>query len=106
MRGAPHPGFSATMRKIRSRAYFESVFRPIRFFTFEISLQYMRKPARCQRTTVSGVTTIRERFHADQYRRATTQKSLSNGPSLGLGCLRFSAVSCCCRARFSRSRSR
>jgi hypothetical protein len=38
--------------------------------------------------------------------RATTQKSLSNGPSLGLGCLRFKTVSCWRRVRFSSIRLR
>jgi hypothetical protein len=29
----------------------------MRFLILEISIQYQRKPARCHRTTVSGVTT-------------------------------------------------
>jgi serine/threonine protein kinase len=33
-------------------------------------------------------------FHSDQNLRARTQNSLSNADSLGLGCLRFSVVSC------------
>jgi len=32
----------------------------------EISRQYIRKPVRCQRTTVSGVTMMRERFQSDE----------------------------------------
>src|SRR6185437_15348273 len=35
------------------------------------------------RTTVSGVTRMRECFQADQTHRAITQKSLSNRPRLG-----------------------
>jgi serine/threonine protein kinase len=62
--------------------------------TLEISLQYIQKPARCQRTTVSGVTTRRTCFQPDQTRRAMTQKSLSKSPRLGRGCRRFSTTSC------------
>jgi hypothetical protein len=59
---------------------------------------------RCQRTTVSGVTTMRDCFHPDQNRRTTTQKSLSSGPMLGRGCRRFSTASCCRSTRFSNTR--
>src|ERR1039458_9459517 len=106
MRGAPHVGFSAAMRKIKSLTSFESLFLPTCFLTLEMKLQYRRKLARCQRTTVSGVTTMRDCFQADQHRRASTQNSLSSTRSLGLGCLRFSTVSCCRSARFSRSKLR
>jgi len=37
----------------------------------------------------------RDCFRVEQRRRASTQKSLSKGPSLGLGWLRFRTVSCC-----------
>jgi hypothetical protein len=53
-----------------------------------------RKPVRCQRTTVSGVTRMRESFQADQTLRAVTKKSLSSRPSIGRGCRRFSVTSC------------
>jgi hypothetical protein len=66
----------------------------------EISLQYKRKPDPCQRTTVSGVTTMRGCFQPGQTRRATTQKSLSTRPRIGRGRRRFSTVSCCRSARF------
>jgi len=66
MRGAPHVGFSATIRKINSLASFETLLLPACFLTLEMKLQYRRKPARCQRTTVSGVTTIRPFFQEDQ----------------------------------------
>jgi integrase/recombinase XerD len=49
-------------------------------------------PARCQRTTVSGVTTMRACLHSDQQRRTTTQKSLSKRPRLGRGCRRFKTI--------------
>ena len=57
-------------------------------------LRHSRNPARCQRTTVSGVTTRRDFFQSDQNRHASTQKSLSKGKSVGLACLRFSTASC------------
>ena len=79
MRGAPQVGFSTTIRKINSRTSFGVGFLPTRVLTWDISLQYERKPAWCQRTTVSGVTTIRACFHPDQNRLTATQNSLSNG---------------------------
>src|ERR1035437_5227341 len=106
MRGAPQVEFSATMRKIKSRTSLATLFLPTRRLTFEIRVQYRRKPALCQRTTDSGVTTIRDSFQADQHRRVSTQNSLSSTRSLGLGCLRFSTVSCCRSAKFSRSKLR
>ena len=66
VRGAPQVVFSATIRKINCRTCFGACLLPIGFFTFEISLQYSRKPAWCHRTTVSGVTTMRAFFHCDQ----------------------------------------
>src|SRR6266851_2931210 len=86
MRGAPQIGSSATMRKINSRTSFDNLFLPTCFLSFEIRLQYSRNPARCQRTTVSGVTTRRDFFQSDQNRHASTQKSLSKGKSVGLAC--------------------
>lgn len=83
MRGAPQVGFSATIRKIRSRTSREILLRPTRFLILEIMLQYMRKPARCQRTTVSGATTSSNFFQSDQNRQAKTLKSLSRTVSLG-----------------------
>src|SRR5215472_13725892 len=77
MRGAPQVGFSAIIRKISSRTSGESFFLPTCFFAFEIQLQYSRKPARCQRTTVSGLTSKRACFQAPQKLRANTQKILS-----------------------------
>src|SRR6266481_762717 len=62
--------------------------------TREISFQYKRNPALCQRTTVSGVTTMRDCCHLDQNRRTATQKSFSSRSNLGRGCRRFSTASC------------
>jgi|HubBroStandDraft_4_1064222.scaffolds.fasta_scaffold99547_1 hypothetical protein len=106
MRGASHVGFSATIRKINSRTSFGVCFLPACVRTLEIIFQYKRNPARCHRATVSGVTIMRFCFQPDQIRRATTQKSLSRRPRIGRGRRRFSTVSCCRSARFSRTRCR
>src|SRR5260370_30418065 len=103
MRGAPQVEFSATIRKISASHSVDSFFLPICFLAFEIKLQYSRNRARCERTTVSGVTTRRDLFQSVQNRHASTQKSLSKGLSFGLACLRFSTASCWRSARFSRS---
>ena len=105
MRGAPQVEFSATIRKIRSRTSLEIRLLPTCSLTLEISFQYRRNPARCQRTTVSGVTTMRACFHLDQNRLTATQKSLSTNASRGLGCRRFRTASCWRSARFSKTRS-
>ena len=78
-------GFSATVWKIRSRTSRDIGLLPIGFLTLEITLQYHRNPARCQRTTVSGVTTESACFQPDQNRRASSQKNLSSKSSLGRG---------------------
>jgi len=95
MRGAPQVGFSTTMRKINSRTSFGVGLRPTGPRTREISLQYMRKPARCQPTTVPGVTTMIDCFHWDHRRLTATRKSLSNRLRAGRGRRRFSTVNCC-----------
>src|SRR5258708_5970262 len=102
--GASQVGFSATIWKINSRTSFGVRLLPTCVRTPEINLQYIREPVRCQRTTVSGVTTMRACFHPDQNRRTTTQKSLSSGPMLGRRCRRFSTASCCRSTRFSNTR--
>src|SRR5215831_6067069 len=84
MRGAPQVGFSATIPKISSRTSLDSFFLPTCFLPFEIKLQYSRKPARCQRTTVSGLTSTRDCFQAPKKRRANTQKILSTAPIRGM----------------------
>jgi len=94
MRGAPHVGFSATIRKINSRTSFDVCCLPAGLLTLEISFQYKRNPPLCQRTTVSGVTAMRDRCHPDQNRRTATQKSLSSRSSLGRRCRRFRTASC------------
>src|SRR5258708_2192616 len=73
MRGAPHIGFSTTIRKINSRPSFDVCCLPAGLLTLEISFQYKRNPPLCQRTTVSGVTellTSREILEAEAPTRA------------------------------------
>src|ERR1700687_2814578 len=81
MRGAPHVGFSTTIRKINSCTSFDVCRLPTGRLTLEISFQYKRNPPLCQRTTVSGVTAMRDCCHPDQNRRTATQKSLSTTAS-------------------------
>src|SRR5216684_7806409 len=56
MRGAPQVGFSATIRKIKARTSLLTRFRPPTWLILETHVQYKRNPARCQFTTVLGVT--------------------------------------------------
>ena len=106
MRGAPQVGFSATIRKMRSRNSVLTHFLPVRIRCRESHVQYSLKPSRCQRTTVSGWTRINACFHLGQNRCNITQKHLSDAANRGRGVFRFKTESCCRRARFSKSRSR
>jgi len=81
---APQVGFSTTMRKISSRNSLLIRFLPEIFRWRDIQFQYNRNPARCHRTTVSGVTITRACFHWDHRRRVITQNNLSGQPILGL----------------------
>ena len=83
--GSAPGGFSATIWKIRSRTSLAIGVLPVGFLTFEINFQYQQNPARCHRTTVSGVTNKSACFHPDQHWRASSQKSLSDKLSLGRG---------------------
>ena len=56
MRGATQVGFSATIGKIKVRISLLTRFRPPTWLTLETDAQYKRNPARCQFTTVLGVT--------------------------------------------------
>src|SRR5207247_10155900 len=55
MRGAPQPGFSRHILRIRSRTSLEMTGRP-GFPQRTFQVQNKRKAARCQATTVSGLT--------------------------------------------------
>jgi hypothetical protein len=65
----------STMPKISSRTCFEILFLPDCFLALEMRFPYMRKAARCQRTTVSGATIRRKRFQAGQNRRRDVSRS-------------------------------
>src|SRR5437016_14495136 len=67
MRGAPQVGFSATIRKIKARTSLLTRFRPPTWRILVTHVQYKRNPARCQFTTVLGVTKTRGCLHADQH---------------------------------------
>src|SRR5215469_16714588 len=105
MRGAPQVGFSATMRKISSRTSRLKGFLPAARRVRDSQDQYNRKPVRCQRTTVSGVTSRSGFFHPDQSFRRATQNTLSKEPSRRRGRLARRASSCSRSARFSSMRS-
>src|SRR6516225_8182473 len=105
MRGAPQVGFSATIRKIRARTSLLTPFRPPTRPNLEIHVQYKRKPARCQFTTLRGVTKTRGFLHPDQNVLNATQNSLCRAVNRVRGCCACKASSCWRRAKFSRTRS-
>ena len=105
MRGAPQVGFSETIRKIKARSSLLTRFRPPTCLTLETHVQYKRNPARCQFTTVLGVTKMRGLVHPDQHVRNATQNSLCRAVNRRRGCCVCRARNCRRRARFSRTRS-
>src|SRR5215469_13746433 len=104
MRGAPQVGFSETIRKIRARTSLLTRFRPPTRLDLEIHAQYKRNPARCQFTTVRGVSKTREFLHPDQNILKATQNSLCRAVNRRRGRCVCKASSCRRRARFSRTR--
>lgn len=56
-------------------------FRPPVLLALESHFQYRRKPARCQPTTVLGVTKMRGSFHRYQILRNATQNTLWDAAS-------------------------
>src|SRR5260370_13090635 len=105
MRGAPQVGFSETIRKIKARTSLLTRFRPPIWLTLETHVQYKRNPARCQFTTVLGVTKMSGLVHPDQNVRNATQNSLCRAVNRRRGCCACRASNCRRRARFSRTRS-
>src|SRR5215472_15224679 len=105
MRGAPQLGFSATIRKIRARTSLLTRFRPPTRLNPEIHVQYKRNPARCQFTTVRGVTKTRGPLLPDQNVLSATQNSLCRAVNRLRGRCACKASSCRRRAKFSRTRS-
>jgi len=94
MRGAPQVGFSATMRKIRARTSLLTRLPAPARLALETHVQYNRKPARCQLTTVLGVTKTRGFVHPDQKLLNATQNSLCNAVSRRRGRVACRANSC------------
>src|SRR5215470_5091221 len=68
-------------------------------------VQYKRNPARCQFTTVRGVTKTRGFLHPDQNVLDATQNSLCRAVNRVRGRCACKASSCRRRAKFSRTRS-
>src|SRR5262249_54039178 len=102
MRGAPQSIFSTLIRRISARRPASMRGRPPRFRDFQ--RQYRRKPARCQRTSVSG------RINVMALRIAGNQRYswMKNNRSLFVNwtrplTLRCSTVNCCLSAAFSAS---
>ena len=71
-----------------------SIFGLPRVFGCEHRRQNNLKPARCQATTVSGLTMTRTFLHAGQRRRSRIQNIRSWTRSRGRGCFRLSTPSC------------
>src|SRR6478672_9148701 len=105
MRGAPQVGFSETIRKIKARTSLLTRFRPPTWLTLETHVQYKRNPARCQFTTVLGVTKMSGLVHPDQNVLNATQNSLCRAVNRRRGCCACRASNCRRRAKFSRTRS-
>src|SRR6267143_2899165 len=105
MRGAPQVGFSATIRKIKARTSLLTRFRPPTWLILETHVQYKRNPARCQFTTILGVTKTRGCLHLDQHILNATQNSLCRAVNRRRGRCACSASNCRRRAKFSRTRS-
>src|ERR1700730_4304057 len=103
--GAPQVGFSATIRKIKARTSLLTRFRPPTWLILETHVQYKRNPARCQFTTVLGVTKTRGCLHPDQHILKATQNSLCRAVNQRRGRCACRASNCRRRARFSRTRS-
>jgi hypothetical protein len=98
-------GFSETIRKTKARTSLLTRFRPPTWLTLETQVQYKRNPARCQFTTVLGVTKMRGLVHPDQNVLNATQNSLCRAVNRRRGCCACRASNCRRRARFSRTRS-
>jgi hypothetical protein len=102
MRGAPQVGFSETIRKIKVRISLLTRFRPPTWLILETHVQYKRNPARCQFTTVLGVTKMRGLV---QNVLNATQNSLCRAVNRRRGYCACRASNCRRRARFSWTRS-
>src|SRR5260370_864881 len=93
------------MQKIKARTSLLTRFRPPTWLILETHVQYKRNPARCQFTTVLGVTKTRGCLHPDQHILNATQNSLCRAVNRRRGRCACRASNCRRRARFSRTRS-
>src|SRR5437879_9337516 len=93
------------MRKIKARTSLLTRFRPPTWLILETHVQYKRKPARCQFTTVRGVTKTRGLVHPHQNILNATQNSLCRAVNRRRGRRACRASNCRRSARFSRTRS-
>src|SRR5260370_12599081 len=93
------------MQKIKARTSLLTRFRPPDWRILETHVQYKRNPARCQFTTVLGVTKTRGCLHPDQHILNATQNSLCRAVNRRRGRCACRASNCRRRARFSRTRS-
>jgi hypothetical protein len=84
-------GFSATIRRIKPRTSLLTRFLPPTWLILETHVQYKRNPARCQFTTVLGVTKTRGCLHPDHHILNATQNSLCRAVNRRRG-------RCACRA--------
>jgi hypothetical protein len=98
--GAPQPGFSAFIRRISSRISRVILGRP---GWRDLHRQNRRKPARCQDTTVSGLTKMSASAQSEYSRRSVVQKSRSARLSLGRGYFLLKTASCCRKAAASKA---
>jgi len=102
--GAPQRGLAlAILRISRLTSGETSSFLGVRQRDFQ--RQKRRKPARCQRTTVSGLTMTSASAQRDQIWERPTQNARSARRRRGRGADRWRVASCWRRARFSRASS-
>jgi hypothetical protein len=101
IRGAPQRWFSADKRRIRARSCESIPGLPGR--RRERRLQNPRNPSRCQRTTVSGWTSVSDSLHRGHNRRKHTHSRRSDGRKCRSG--RASTPRWWRRARCSSKRS-
>src|SRR5205823_7443309 len=93
------------MRRIKARTSLLTGFRPPTWLILETHVQYKRNPARCQFTTVRGVTKTRGLVHPHQNILNATQNSLCRAVNRRRGRCACRASNCRRRTRFSRTRS-
>lgn len=106
MRGAPHAGFSAIIRKIRSHSssarLSPSCLSPPPGKPRPVALEPSAMPSH----NVSGSTITSVCIHPGQGRRRRTQNSRSGALNLGSGCRVLRTANCCRRAPESDARAR